>query len=445
VENKLIPAHILFVKWFIRIRWIAIVTLIISNYVVKNIFQVTIQDIPVYFLAFLLFILNIFHSIILKNIIKKEKRVICKIKQEIDFQIISDLIILTIILHYSGGIENPLVLFYFFHLIIASSIFSALKSYIYAAFAIFLISVLTILECYSVIPHYHMEGFVDHDLYKNTFYLFGAGFVFTCTSILVVSLSHMIINRSIKSEESCAAINVELEKKDKLKNEYVLHVTHDIKGHLAAILSCLEVIRKGITGPLNKEQENFINRVFERTELLSNFVKNLLNLTKIRLEHRSEFEEFSLRDLLNKVIIPIQILARDKSLNFNINIDKSIDKITGNPYTIEELYSNLLLNAIKYTQPNGQISITVKNRLNHIVSEITDSGMGIPSEEIVNVFDEFYRASNVPKDDNTGSGLGLSIAKQIVKNHKGRIWVKSEIGAWTQFTFILPKNPAVNP
>jgi signal transduction histidine kinase len=253
----------------------------------------------------------------------------------------------------------------------------------------------------------------------------------------------MIIYRSIKSEETFVKTNIELENKDKLKNEYVLRVTHDIKGHVAAILSCIDVIRSGIAGPLNEVQKEFADRAFERTELLSTFIKNLLNLTRKRLKHDTEFEEFLLKDIISKVAVPVQILAKDKSIDFSYFVDKSIQMITGNPFTIEELYSNLLLNAVKYTPPKGHILLTVRDRLNHIVTEISDSGIGIPKEELPKVFDEFYRASNVPKDIKSGSGLGLSIAKQIVENHKGKIWVSSEPGVWTKFTFILPKNPTI--
>jgi signal transduction histidine kinase len=444
MDDKLVPAHIHFIKWFIRIRWIAITILVVSNLVVSNLLRISIQKTSIYILAVILLALNVLHRIILQQI-KKERsgKVIQKIKLEIHFQIITDLILLTLILHFSGGIENPLILFYFFHLIIASSIFSTLQSYGYAVFTLLLVGSLALLECYSIIPHHSLEGFDSHDFYKNIMYVYGSGSIFACTSILIVFLSHMIISRSIKSEETYVKTNIELENKDKLKNEYVFRVTHDIKGHVAAILSCIEVIRTKIAGPLNDVQEEFINRSFERTELLSGFVNNLLNLTKKRLKHDNEFEEYLFNDLINKVLTPIQILARDKMIDFNIYIDKSIQVVTGNPFTIEELYSNLLLNAIKYTPPNGHISLSVKNRLNHIITEISDSGIGIPKEELSKVFDEFYRASNVPKDIKTGSGLGLSIVKQIVENHYGRIWVGSELGVWTKFSFILPKNPTI--
>jgi hypothetical protein len=247
MDEKLIPAHILFAKWFVRIRWIALIILIISTYIVRYLLEISIQEFPIFILSAILFSLNIFHNLMLKRISRKGSTgIIHKIKKEIHFQIVSDLIILTLIIHYSGGIENPLILFYFFHMIIASSIFSTLTSYLYMIFTLILASLLALLECFSVIPHFPMEGFVNHDLYKDGLYVFGTGLVFTCTSVLIVSLSHMLIYRSIKSEETFVKTNIELENKDKLKNEYVLRVTHDIKGHVAAILSCIDVIRSGI-------------------------------------------------------------------------------------------------------------------------------------------------------------------------------------------------------
>jgi len=219
MDDKLVPAHILFARWFIRIRWVALVILLFSNYAVRHLFNVSIQEVSIYILSGVLLFLNILHTIFLKQIIKKANTgVILGIKKEIHFQIITDLAVLTIIIHYSGGIENPLILFYFLHMIIASSIFSTLVNYLYVAYTIILLASMALLECFSVIPHYPLEGFINHDLYKNTLYVFGTGFIFTTTSIIVVSLSHMIISRSIKSEETYVKTNIELENKDKLKN-----------------------------------------------------------------------------------------------------------------------------------------------------------------------------------------------------------------------------------
>jgi signal transduction histidine kinase len=441
VETQLVPAHVHFTKWFIRIRWLAISILIVATLVVRYILDISIHALSILIIAGILLALNVLHRTILQRIRKEsDGNTVQKIKREIHFQIITDLILLTLILHYSGGVENPLMLFYFFHLIIASSIFSTAQSYIYALFTLILAASLALLECYGIIPHYPLGGFNDHGLYQSPMYVYGSGFVFACTSALLVFLSHMIISRSIKSEETYIKTNIELENKDKLKNEYVLRVTHDIKGHVAAILSCIEVLRSKSTGPLAPVQEEFVNRVYDRSELLSEFVKNLLNLTRKRLQHDNETEEFSLKELINKVVASVRILAADKSIDFNVYVDRSVNMFAGNPYTIEELYSNLLLNAVKYTPSHGHIELSVKNRIGYILTEISDSGIGIPKDELSKVFDEFYRASNVPKDIKHGSGLGLSIAKQIVERHNGKIWVSSEPGVWTKFSFTLSKD-----
>ena len=442
MDKKLVPAHVLFSRWFIRIRLVAIFILVAATIVFRFFFSVTIHDIPIYFLASGLLLLNFMHYFSLKLIVNRQgSNVIKWIKSEIHFQIISDLIILTLVLHFSGGIENPVLIFYFFHMIIASSIFSIKASYFHMSLALILVALLAFLECYGIVPHYHLEGFANHDLYQNRFFIYGAGTVYAVASIFLVSLTQMIISRSIKVEENYVKTNMLLEKKDILQNEYVLRVTHDIKGHLGAITGCLSVVKNGVTGPLNESQAEFIERADERVQLLVSFIKDLLNLTRKRLNADNEFEEFNLGDVINKVVESVEVIAKEKSIEFDAHIVNTVQNIIGDPYTIEEVYSNLLFNAIKYTPEKGRVELFVRNIKDEVVTEISDSGIGIPPDEIVKVFDEFYRASNVKKDHKTSTGLGLSIVKQIVENHKGKIWVQSEVGLWTKFVFTLPKNP----
>ena len=143
----------------------AISVLIVATIVVKHILDISVRETSIYIVAAILLILNIIHRIILQQIKKEDGgKAIRKIKHEIHFQIITDLILLTLILHYSGGVENPLVLFYFFHMIIASSIFPTAQSYLYALFAFLLLASLALLEYYSIIPHYPLDGFISANL-----------------------------------------------------------------------------------------------------------------------------------------------------------------------------------------------------------------------------------------------------------------------------------------
>jgi signal transduction histidine kinase len=444
MQDKMIPAHLTFARWFIRIRWFAIAILIAANPVISYLLDISIQEKPIYLLTLILLCLNIIHLLILRIIVVASEVVnLNYIKNSIHIQIITDLILLALIIHYSGGIENPLVMFFFFHMIIASAIFPTFTSYFYAVVTLVILGLVGFLEAYQVIPHYHLKGFIGPELYNDPLYLYGTGFIFFCTSIMLVSLSHMIINRSIKSTEMYARNNEELENKDRMKNEYVLRVTHDIKGHLAAILSCLEVLRQKIAGPLNDTQEEFVNRAFERTNVLADMVKNLLNLTRKRLQKGEEFEEYSLKALIEEVAKPIQQLASEKSIKLSYFIEGTIDKVVGNPLAIRELLTNLLMNSVKYTPFEGHIELIVRDKNDELVAEVTDSGIGIPKEELTKVFEEFYRASNVTREAKAGTGLGLSIVKQIVDKHQGKIWVESEPNIWTRFTIVLPKRPQV--
>jgi len=164
MDTKLVPAHIHFTKWFIRIRWIAITILIVLSLVVRHLLNISIQEISIYILSVILLALNVLHRIILQRIKKEGSgKVIQKIKREIHFQIITDLILLTLILHYSGGIENPLILFYFFHLIILFlssdyrklNIFNTSKLYIccfYTYFGSFISTFGMLFHHYSLFP-----------------------------------------------------------------------------------------------------------------------------------------------------------------------------------------------------------------------------------------------------------------------------------------------------
>jgi signal transduction histidine kinase len=445
MNGKLLPKHYGFAILFVKLRWIAIILLFISAYFVKNIMDIDIRENPIYVLSLILFVINFSYLLHLKTIIKDDpSKIQPKIRFNINAQVTVDLILLTLILHFSGGIENPFIIYYIFHMIIASAILTPKESYVQTGVALLLIGIMAFLECFNVVPHYPLKGFVTHDLYKNSFYLFGTGFVFVTTSFMVVGLVNSLVSRSRKIETAYLNTNAELQQKDKLKNEYVLHLTHDMKGHLAAIISCLSVVKNKTLGPVNEKQEEFITMAYDRTNLLTDFIKDLLNLTKRRIEKSTEIERFSVDELVTKVINALKVNAGDKSILLHVEMDDNISLIEGNAFSIEEVFSNLLLNAIKYTPENGHIWLTGKNRFDQVIFEITDDGIGIPENDIPRVFDEFFRASNVKKDSKSGTGLGLSIVKQIISDHHGRIWVESKLGKGTKFTFRLPKNQPVS-
>ncbi len=243
-----------------------------------------------------------------------------------------------------------------------------------------------------------------------------------------------------KQEKALREANNKLREKDRIKDEYVSRVTHDIKGHLAAVQSCLYVAADESSGPLNERQSDFMSRARKRTSQLTDFVKELLNLTQMRLSGRLEMGPFSLPDSISKALASVANRAKEKSITVSSNVEPSVGQIVGNEFSINEMLTNLLFNAVKYTPEKKTVHLEAKNYDDHVQIQVADTGIGIPADELGNVFDEFFRASNAQKSEKDGTGLGLSIVKQIVERHGGEISVESQQGQGTKFTVTLPKD-----
>jgi signal transduction histidine kinase len=243
-----------------------------------------------------------------------------------------------------------------------------------------------------------------------------------------------------KQEKALRQANTQLKEKDRIKDEYVSRVTHDIKGHLAAIQSCLYIAADESIGQLNEKQSNFMERATKRTSQLTNFVKELLNLTQMRLSGRMEMAAFSLPDSISKALAGIANRAKEKSITVTSDVEPSVGEIIGNEFSINEMITNLLFNAVKYTPENKTVHLDAKSNDDHVQIDIIDTGIGIPADDLEHVFEEFFRAGNARKTEKDGTGLGLSIVKQIVQQHGGRISVESMEGRGTKFTVTLPKD-----
>ncbi len=160
----------------------------------------------------------------------------------------------------------------------------------------------------------------------------------------------------------------------------------------------------------------------------------------MRLNDKLEKDIFPLRETVHNAIAAVTTKAGEKSITLNYTVEPSVEKICGNQFSIEEVFTNLLLNAIRYTPEKGTVTINAKNGKDCVVIEIADTGIGIPADEIGDVFNEFFRASNARKLHQDGTGLGLSITKYIVERHGGKIWVDSIKDIGTKFWITLPKD-----
>lgn len=433
--------------WLIRLRWVAICGLCLTTFLADRILSMGLRTVPIYSIAGCLALYN---TIILKLLNLAKKNHVhdglprLTVKKIIHFQISADLLILTVLFHYSGGIENPFIIYYVFHMIIASILLSEWESYMQATFASFLLTLLVLLEYRGIIPHHCLGQFVIQDQHRHAPFVFGTVAVVSSALYLVIFMASSISTRLRSQEQGYWEANQLLAQKDRIKDEYVERVTHDIKGHLAAIKSTLDVVSKGFAGPLQPQQQEFIDRAVRRTRTLATFVRQLLKLTQMRLSNNLEIDDFSVAAVMQNAIEAAKVRAADKHIQVESETVGSSFQVTGDRLSVEEMMTNLILNAVKYTPADGRITIKVVENGESIGVSVKDTGIGIPEDELPRIFDEFYRASNARLCEKDGTGLGLSIAKQIVESHGGQIRASSQLGQGTTVEFTLLKTQ-INP
>ncbi len=392
---------------------------------------------PLYAVAAALAAYNLIFIILLAN--AKIRTSNLTLNRIANLQISLDLFCLTILLHFSGGIENPFLFYFIFHMIIAGIMLSRRAAFGQASFSVLLFCLMVILEYSGVLAHYSLSGFIINSQYHNPAYIFGIFFVFTSTLYIAVYMAASISTRLKQREEILEKANSQLEEKDRIKSEYVLHVSHDIKEHLAAIQGCLEPVAGGITGELNPQQLDLVQRATHRTVKLMFFVKALLGITRIKLNKEIKMDTFDFPEALSEAIASVASKAGEKNITLDSNVEPGVKNIRAAKEYIQETLTNLLANAVKYTPRNGRIHILAEDKGNNIVVKISDNGIGIPKDEIGRIFEEFFRASNAKEVERDGTGLGLSIAKQIIELHNGKIRVESEEGKGSTFIIELPK------
>ena len=426
--------------WLVELRWLAIVALAAATFVASRWLGVELPVQRLYRIIGLLVLYNGMVHGLLSFIRVREQARQQTIGAVLACQISIDLMILTTILHYSGGIENPFRSFFVFHMIITSILCSRFQSYCQATLAMVLFGGIVVLEAVGKIPHYSLTGFTQVVPFQSLTYVAGVLGVLAITLYLVVYMTTSIAQQLRLRQHDLTQANEDLEKKDEIKNQYVLRVTHDIKGHLAAIVSCLGLVHDEAVGTLNDSQKDLTGRAFIRTNKCLEFVLALLKVTQMKLRGQMEVTTFSLRTCIANAIGAVKRRAQDKHIDLHFDLAKTLDQYCGEAVMIEETIMNLLANAVKYTPEGGRVTMTVLDLPDSIQVSIEDTGIGVSESEQSRIFDEFFRAQNAQATEKDGTGLGLSFAKRVIERHGGTLTVKSRENEGSTFTFTLSKH-----
>jgi signal transduction histidine kinase len=460
-EHEHHPEEAAFKMWlkvFLTVRWITVLGILAATLVASRVFDFEFPTIPAYgvcaFVALCNFVL-LFQSRSLGKM--PTSLAIRRARIYGTIHLLLDLAAFAVLLHFTGGIENPFIFYFVLHIIGATIILHYTSVYLLATAVIVMVSLLVGLEYAGVIPHINLVGFADPGLYQEGGYvlavlvvlgsaLFAATYM--ATSVVgelrkrqreVMQLSQRLLGKRTRELEQASQ---EIAKMEEARNRFLhfLGVTvHDLKAPLTAIQSYFWVMLGGFAGELTEKQRNMLERSSQRIKELLTLISDLLDIPRIETGQMvQEMKDVSLKKVIETAVGDMRDLAEQKKLKLKVEMPKKLPQIRGSAPRLQQVMTNLLNNAINYT-PEGSVTLRVSLEGKEIMVEVMDTGIGIPADELPHIFEDFFRASNV---EIKGTGLGLSIARRIVETHGGKIWVESpcpETRKGSKFSFTLPQ------
>jgi signal transduction histidine kinase len=258
--------------------------------------------------------------------------------------------------------------------------------------------------------------------------------------------------------EEITETNKKLAKLERLKSEFISIVSHELKTPLTSIKNSLDIVSSGKTGETTDGMNKFLDMAKRNVKKLSRIINDLLDMSKIEAGKMDySYTTSSVIPVINDVKLNLSEMAKQKTLEIKTNVNDNLPNVYGDMDRIEQVLTNLVSNAIKFTPNDGTIEIsadvvnskdiTVEDCFKPQISKlegdyvrvcVSDQGIGIEKDDLIHVFDKFEQIENSLSREVGGSGLGLSIAKQLISAHNGAIWCESIINKGSSFYFVIP-------
>ena len=227
---------------------------------------------------------------------------------------------------------------------------------------------------------------------------------------------------------------------ERMKSNFISVISHELKTPLHSIKGFVEIIRMGKAGPITDLQADFLTTVKEQTQVLQRMIDDLLVFSRLEAgELKMHVEEISLAAIADRVVQKLTPIAEEKGIHLENRLPSDFPDIEGDYMRMEQVLTNLVENALKFTPKGGKVLIDGRDEGEKVRVWVSDTGIGIPESEQERIFDRFYQVDTSERRAYRGAGLGLTICKYIVERHHGRIWVRSTPGRGSTFYIELPK------
>ena len=413
--------------WFIKLRYGAVLMLLISIFIPQYILGVVLTDDQQKALLLITVSILLYNSYFyfIRHFLKHDSKSFNPFHLSI-IQMIFDLFALMLVVYYTGSVESPIVIFFVIHMIVGSLILPGFVIYVFAVVIVIAFWGITVGEYYSILLHHHVNGFLPFHLYQNFNYVLALNLSFAFMIFMVVLIANKMAKQLYIREQQLLESIDKINAAEKEKQKYISGIVHEIKTPLAAVHSYLDIVLQKFLGPVDEVIEEKLIRAKRRSSEAIELINNVLKVSKLRIEDSLIKEEVDIASILARAIRSAKVNAEAQGVKLSlINYRKEKHKIEGDPLLIQIALSNIIGNAIKYNNMDGIVEITVDEDKDNIIINVCDNGIGIPEEEIDKIFTDFFRASNIKHSGLEGSGLGMSVVKQIVERHKGTINVQS--------------------
>ncbi len=371
-------------------------------------------------------------------------------------QIAIDLLFLAVLIHFSGGIENPFVFFFIPHVIVASILLSRAATFFHATLGLAIFSGVALGELFGVLPHYQLFETLQSGTYSDPTRVVAELFVLGTTLYLSAYLGSAVAGHLRARVRDSMALSHELADKAKLleaaylqaseseraKSQYMRKVAHELRGPVGTIQTALKVVLQGLVGELPEGSRDLVARAERRAGDVAQVTLDLLMLSRAR-EVPLEIEMTAIEpaELVADVLAEFAETASRSTVTFASSVPRRLGSFRGDPDGLRQLVRNLVENAVRYTQSGGRVEVRLQRSATGLRLEVEDTGIGIPQQELPRVFDEFYRAANARESSSEGTGLGLAIVKAVAEQHGGSVGIESTLGRGTLVVVDLPLEP----
>ncbi len=226
---------------------------------------------------------------------------------------------------------------------------------------------------------------------------------------------------------------------DRMKSDFIATVSHEFRTPLTSINMTVDILTEQVLGSINERQRELLTAAKDDAVRLTKLVRELLDLSRLESgKYEMKMGLLSLEELINESLRPLNLLVKEKQIDVQVRIDQKFPVFWGDQQQLSWVITNLVNNALRYTPEHGKVTIAAEQVNGEICVHVADTGRGIPKEALETIFDKFVQVKEATETTPGSVGLGLAITKEVVEAHGGKIWVNSEVGKGSTFTFTIP-------